>query len=184
VIHANVELALFLRSGETSWTNKTLVTSRTMAIGFLVFDRSLACLSPTYHFSWRTNTKQRGCKPGPSNGICWMTFLSKRSTSDSETCGSPEWFLVLSAGVIIVVLTSLLIRIRPPARKQKGPRRMNISSMGRATNWSGLRASIASNLAAQIIGCSPRPFQGTSDATKQWGALSKAFMDAAFDTLG
>ena len=117
VIHANVELALFLRSGETSWTNKTLVTSWAMAIGFLVFDRSLACLWPTYHFSWRTNTKQRGCKPGPSNGICWMTFLSKRSTSDSETCGSPEWFLVLSAGAIIVVLTSLLIRIRPPARK-------------------------------------------------------------------
>ena len=82
-----------------------------------------------------------------------------------------------------LVRTSLRIRIRPPARKQKSQRRLNVSGLGRGADLSSLRAAISSDL-AQVSDCSPLPFQSSSDATKQWDTLSKAVIDAAVDTLG
>ena len=81
-----------------------------------------------------------------------------------------------------IVRTSLRIRIRPPAWKQKPRRRLNVSGLGRIADLSSLRAAISSNF-AQVSDCSPLPFQRSSDATKQWDTLSKAEMDAAVDTL-
>jgi len=82
-----------------------------------------------------------------------------------------------------LVRTSLRIRIRPPVRKQKPQRRLNMSGLGRRADLSNLREAISSNL-AQVSDCSPLPFQSSSDATKQWDTLSKAVLDAAVDTLG
>jgi len=82
-----------------------------------------------------------------------------------------------------LVRTSLHIRIRPPARKQKPQRRLNVSGLDRRADLSSLHAAISSNL-AQVSDCSPLAFQSSSDATKQWDTLSKAVMDAAVDTLG
>jgi len=82
-----------------------------------------------------------------------------------------------------LVRTSLRIRIRPPVRKQKPQRRLNVSGLGRRADLSNLREAISSNL-AQVSDCSPLPFQSSSDATKQWDTLSKAVLDAAVDTLG
>ena len=73
--------------------------------------------------------------------------------------------------------------IRPLARKQKPQRRLNVSGLGRRADPSSRCAALSSNL-AQISDCSPLPFQSSSDATKQWDALSKAVMDAAADTFG
>ena len=72
---------------------------------------------------------------------------------------------------------------RPPTRKQKPQRRLNVSGLGRSADLSSLRAAISSNL-AQVSDCSPLSFQSSSDAAKQWDTLSKAVMDAAVDTLG
>jgi len=72
-------------------------------------------------------------------------------------------------------------RIRPPARKQKPQRRLNVSGLSWRAELSSLRAAIPSNL---ISGCSPLLFHSIPDATKQWGALSKAVVEAAVDTLG
>ena len=82
-----------------------------------------------------------------------------------------------------LVRTSLRIRIRPAARKQKPQRQLYVSGLSRRAGLSSLRAAISSNR-AQISDCSPLPFQSTPDATKQWDALNKAVMDAAVDTLG
>ena len=82
-----------------------------------------------------------------------------------------------------LVRTSLRIRIRHPVRKQKPQHRLNISGLGRGADLSSLRAAISSNL-AQVLNCSPLPFQSSSNATKQWDTLSKAVMDAAVDMLG
>jgi len=64
-----------------------------------------------------------------------------------------------------LVRTSLRIRIRPPARKQKPQRRLNVSGLGRRADLSSLRAVISSNL-AQVSDCSPLPVQSNSYATK------------------
>ena len=80
-----------------------------------------------------------------------------------------------------LVRTSLPIRIRPPARKQKPQRRLNVSGLGRSADLSSLRAVISSNI-AQASDCSPLPFQSSSDATKQWDTLSKAVMDVPLNS--
>jgi len=80
-------------------------------------------------------------------------------------------------------LVRTLLRIRPPALKQKPQRRLNVRGLGRRADLSSLRAAISSNL-KQVSDCSPLPFQSSSDATKQRDILSKAVMDAAVDTLG
>ena len=64
-----------------------------------------------------------------------------------------------------LVRTSLRIRIRPPARKEKPQRRLNVSGLTRKADLFSLRAAISSNL-AQVSDCSPLPFQSISDVTK------------------
>ena len=64
-----------------------------------------------------------------------------------------------------LVRTSFRIRFRPPARKQKPQRQLNVSGLGRRADLSSLRAAISSNL-AQVSDFSPLPFESSSDATK------------------
>jgi len=73
-----------------------------------------------------------------------------------------------------LVRTSLRIRIRPPVRKQKPQRRLNVSGLGRRADLPSLRAAISSNL-AQVSDCSPLPFQSSltpQNSGIHWARLS------------